>query len=58
LAGTRRRVAASYAEPCWRRWAPCSAASLVYDFGLNVETAGDYPVWHKSEADVFPGQYD
>jgi uncharacterized membrane protein len=29
--------------------------SLAYDYGFNVETAGDHPVWHKSEADVFPG---
>jgi uncharacterized membrane protein len=29
---------------------------LVYDFGFNVETAGDSPVWHESEEDVFPGQ--
>lgn len=30
--------------------------SLVYDYGFNVETAGDHPAWHKSEVDVFPGQ--
>jgi uncharacterized membrane protein len=30
--------------------------SLVFEYGFNVETAGDAPVWHKSEADVFPGQ--
>jgi uncharacterized membrane protein len=29
---------------------------LVYDYGFNVETAGDHPVWHKNEQDVFPGQ--
>ena len=29
--------------------------SLVFDYGFNVETAGDHPVWHRSEADVFPG---
>jgi len=29
---------------------------LVYEYGFNVETAGDHPVWHKSETDVFPGQ--
>jgi uncharacterized membrane protein len=28
--------------------------SLAYDYGFNVETAGDSPVWHPSEADVFP----
>ncbi len=31
--------------------------SLVYDYGFNVETSGDHPVWHKSEKDVFPGQH-
>ena len=29
--------------------------SLVYDYGFNVETAGDSPVWHESETDVYPG---
>ena len=29
---------------------------MVYEYGFNVETAGDHPVWHKSEQDVFPGQ--
>lgn len=29
--------------------------SLVFDYGFNVETAGDHPVWHRSEDDVFPG---
>ena len=32
--------------------------TLVYDYGFNVETAGDSPVWHKSEVDVFPDQHD
>jgi uncharacterized membrane protein len=31
--------------------------SLVYEYGFNVETAGDHPVWHKSEKDVFPGEH-
>jgi uncharacterized membrane protein len=30
---------------------------LAYDYGFNVETAGDSPVWHQSEVDVFPGQH-
>jgi uncharacterized membrane protein len=30
--------------------------SLVYDYGFNVETSGDHPVWHESEQDVFPGE--
>lgn len=28
---------------------------LVFDYGFNVETAGDHPVWHVSETDVLPG---
>jgi uncharacterized membrane protein len=32
--------------------------SLVYDYGFNVETAGDSPVWHESEEDVYPGHTD
>ena len=28
--------------------------SLVYDYGFNVETATDSPVWHESETDVLP----
>lgn len=31
--------------------------SLVYEYGFNVETAGDHPVWHTSETDVFPGEH-
>ena len=30
---------------------------LVFDYGFNVETAGDHPVYHRSEADVLPGQH-
>lgn len=29
--------------------------SLVFAYGFNVETAGDHPVWHRSEIDVLPG---
>jgi uncharacterized membrane protein len=32
--------------------------SIAYDYGFNVETAGDHPVWHRSEVDVFPGEKD
>lgn len=31
--------------------------TLVYDYGFNVETASDSPVWHASETDVFPGEH-
>jgi uncharacterized membrane protein len=30
--------------------------SLAYDYGFNVETSGDHPVWHPSEVDVLPGE--
>ncbi|MDQ4095886.1 MAG: DUF2231 domain-containing protein [Actinomycetota bacterium] len=30
--------------------------ALVYEYGFNVETSGDHPVWHESEQDVVPGQ--
>src|SRR5918992_580655 len=30
--------------------------ALVYEYGFNVETSGDHPVWHESETDVFPGE--
>jgi uncharacterized membrane protein len=32
--------------------------SMVFDYGFNVETAGDHPVWHRSETDVFPGDHE
>ena len=32
--------------------------SLVFDYGFNVETAGDHPAWHKSETDVLPGEHE
>ena len=31
--------------------------SLVYDYGFNVETSGDHPVWHETETDVLPGKH-
>ena len=31
--------------------------SLAYDYGFNVETSGDHPVWHVSDVDVFPGEH-
>jgi uncharacterized membrane protein len=31
--------------------------TLVFDYGFNVETAADSPVWHKSEKDVLPGEH-
>jgi uncharacterized membrane protein len=32
--------------------------TLVFEYGFNVETAGDSPVWHPSEKDVMPGDHD
>lgn len=29
--------------------------TLVFGYGFNVETAGDHPVWHRSESDTLPG---
>ena len=29
--------------------------TLAFDYGFNVETAGDHPAYHQSEVDVFPG---
>jgi uncharacterized membrane protein len=37
-------------------WGSTYGGELVYDYGFNIETAGDHPVWHVSEVDVFPGQ--
>jgi uncharacterized membrane protein len=31
--------------------------TLVYDYGFNIETASDSPVWHASETDVLPGEH-
>jgi uncharacterized membrane protein len=28
--------------------------TLVFDYGFNVETAGDSPVWHPSDRDMLP----
>jgi uncharacterized membrane protein len=36
-------------------WGATYGGSLVFDYGFNVETAGDSPVWHQSEEDVLPG---
>jgi uncharacterized membrane protein len=39
-------------------WGATYGGSLVFDYGFNVETAGDSPVWHASEVDVLPGDKD
>ena len=38
-------------------WGATYGGTLVFDYGFNVETAGDSPVWHKSEEDVRPGKH-
>jgi uncharacterized membrane protein len=38
-------------------WGATYGGSLVFDYGFNVETAGDSPVWHASETDVLPGEH-
>jgi uncharacterized membrane protein len=30
--------------------------TLVFDYGFNVSTAGDSPVWHESDRDLMPGE--
>jgi uncharacterized membrane protein len=30
--------------------------ALVFEYGFNVETAGDHPAWHRSETDLLPGE--
>jgi uncharacterized membrane protein len=37
-------------------WGATYGGTLVFDYGFNVETAGDSPVWHPSETDVLPGE--
>jgi uncharacterized membrane protein len=32
--------------------------ALAFEYGFNVETAGDHPAWHRSEVDVLPGRRD
>lgn len=38
-------------------WGATYGGTLVFDYGFNVETAGDSPVWHPSETDVLPGEH-
>ena len=33
-------------------WGAVYGGALVYEYGFNVETSGDHPVWHVSESDV------
>jgi uncharacterized membrane protein len=30
--------------------------TLVFDYGFNVTSAGDSPVWHRSDRDLMPGE--
>jgi uncharacterized membrane protein len=30
--------------------------TLVFDYGFNVTSAGDSPVWHRSDRDLLPGE--
>lgn len=30
--------------------------TLVFDYGLNVKSAGDSPAWHESDRDLMPGE--
>jgi uncharacterized membrane protein len=69
LAGILVRVFAFWDDPSTPGWAlvftvlaatltvvgGTMGGSLVFDYGFNVETAGDHPVWHQSEVDLLPG---
>ena len=48
-------VALSLASAALVSFGASLGGSLVFDYGFNVETAGDHPVWHRSETDVLPG---
>lgn len=39
-------------------WGAVYGGALVYEYGFNVENAGDHPAYHVSEQDVFHGQHD
>jgi len=39
-------------------WGAVYGGALVYEYGFNVETAGDHPAYHVSEDDVFHGAHD
>jgi len=38
-------------------WGAVYGGALVYEYGFNVETAGDHPAYHVSERDVFHGDH-
>lgn len=38
-------------------WGATYGGSLVFDYGFNVEVAGDSPVWAPSEVDLLPGEH-
>lgn len=48
-------VALSVAAAALTTLGAAIGGSLVYDYGFNVETAGDSPAYHVSEVDVLPG---
>jgi uncharacterized membrane protein len=50
-------VVLSVIAACLVSFGATLGGSLVYDYGFNVETAGDHPVWHESEIDVFPADH-
>jgi len=39
-------------------WGAVYGGALVYEYGFNVETAGDHAAYHVSERDVFHGDHD
>lgn len=41
---------------CLVSYGAAYGGALVYEYGFNVETAGDHPVWHVSDVDVTAAQ--
>ena len=56
-AATGVMTALSVAAGVLVSWGSTYGGSLVFDYGFNVETSGDHPVWHVGETDVFPGRH-
>ena len=54
---TGTMAALSVAAAALVSWGSTYGGSLVFDYGFNVETSGDHPVWHVSEQDVYPGAH-
>jgi len=55
--GTVEMARMAVRRPCdFRIEVNGSKGTLVFDYGFNVRTAGDHPVYHPSDVDLLPGQ--